>query len=1518
MPSEKIMTEQLEELKTMLLSLKPAGTDGFEGLVRVVLTQLTGVPFRLAASGLQGGLDGDSALRSDPVCFEAKRYAQPIPREQVLTKITDLALNNDSPDRLWVLGATTEVNAQLALSVRKSGDKNAISTLILDWTPSPLPLLAIATVAGGDPAIEFLTTHCRANSEHEKITQIFDKIAKHEDYERLLSKLQSELTTPSLAMGRSIEANKTWRNVSFGSEQVSRDRLGQAIAVNAPAELPPLRESLRAKVKDHLQCGESIILSGEEGHGKSWLAAQICCDHKGIALFASAEQLEGVVPQALDEYLINLLIQQTHDVTGDIIRKRWRHRYAAWCNQPPKSPVLLVVDGINQRQGLKWDHILNGLEDRLTSIGGSLVVTVRPQYWTSIVSPGLTFKSKLINVPEWSPNERDQLLAHYGIHLDWLDASTLQTLRNPRLLWVAATTLPTDNASVWKGLTTDRILMEHLRASQRERFEPELFKDLTQRLSAHAKKVLDQAISSSHNLPQHFEADSKAVIETRFFKTLPGPGDTYELRSEGITLALGYTLIDQLWKLHHSGENLSEHMSRLIDPIRAMDRTVDVFFASMMVCALDPSRFDRSIFSTLLNAFSNLQNVNDKRFEEFVEIIKNKPSEFFNILGEIMLEVGHRLNQDWFSHAGFAIAVTEEHWPVAESFIHSWLRCYNKDPVIQTRRYQSDNEEEYTKRLNETKEKIHDVLSSLSPFEQQLLDSMTEVSGEVDGLYNLALQLLAGRPLAGFANSFIALGLGFSLDLGVHTARDAFRHLTMFNRIDREAMNAAFLKAVAPLNASNSSISGQWTIVRMLFATGIETASAQAEAIAEKLREDWFQWTPPSPDAWRQSAVADPNAQRPTDMDNGLEDFIAIDQDNILKSLGPTPEQFRFWEFLPVACRFAPKSAQEKSRSVLSGLLTRTNIPLRQLILNGEELTPLMTRDLATQLIKRVSNDDMLSTLSEREHCILCMFLFNHTALELKPSEQLDYIVSTSFGSDYLFDTIPKFKHQPTQVIVDALSDALNKDNEKIAYGVLVAALYGSTPITPELESLILRCRDSHSEKLRAIVFELAIENDLKTVRLAHSLGSWSGLHKDIGTYESWHGTLLLAEAGTNHELNIDEIFRRTAPETWFAAAICVGKKLLDPLADLFVQRLKGAIAATANLTPPAVDFTLSNSQSSPYPHRSVNETDRQETRFPREPSIEGFLIDKENFYEKQDRLHEISEAFYESLSDSGARLLVERITIEDLQSLSNVSPSIVTELLKIIEKATSIELPWLKNLVLAVSNLASSDYPQQAVALIQRASQSQGFLTIALGDNLTLEHQAIWSSSPSQEMQAFWRQRLLNSDNDETLAREVLAAERFGAATYISTLINELVNTATALDIAYAITIAGFSIRPEQFTNIIERHVGDQSFIGTTAKRAKSTYNTAQWASHWVNKMREADSQEEFWGYLIIAKTCMDARIPDSALDDTKWAHFAPLFRNVRKASIKDQNKTRAKNLIGHDAPKEIFITSYKKEKTH
>ena len=1504
--------ESLDTIRIGILSIKATGIDGFEGLLRIVLTKLTGIPFRLAASGLQGGIDGNAAMQNDSVCFEAKRYSGDIHRNEVLTKIVDLARNKTASDRLWILGATTEVNTQLATAIQEDGDRNAISTLVLDWAAAPLPLLAISVVAANETAINFIIENYHEKTNQKRLTKgdleaAFSSISHHPEFENYLQRLKSNLNVSKLALKRAVDLNTQWREQTFGSKRQSSERLGQRLAVREIHGSPLMRDELRRSIEDEIIAGKEVILLGDEGHGKSWLSAQLCSDAKGLALFVSAEQFDGVSVDELDDFLIELLIRQTGEVADEVLKLRWRHRFQAWKTTPPLASLLVVVDGLNQRQNIRWDRLLNGIQSRLAEIEGRMIVTIRPHFWRKTISHGLAFKPTIIEVPEWSPAERNNLLKYYGISLGWLDQQTLRTLQNPRLLSVAVTTLPHKEAAAWKGLTTDRLLMEHLRASQLEKYEDETFMDLTKRLSEHATKVLERAQASSHLAPQSFQADSNAVIETRFFRPLPGPGGQYELRDEGLTLALGFTLVDQLWQTFLIKKDLTERILQLVDPIHAMDRTADVLFASLLICALDNIRFDKEIFSSLLDAFANLQNLEGRRFEEFVEIVKHQPEALFDILKDFCLEKGQRINHDWFVHTAFDIAHSESGRQSAETAIHQWLHCYNKDPIEQTNRY-LHNDSEYEKQLTERSSEIREILSSLSTVERQLLEKMTEVSGEPDKLCTLALRLLSGHPLANFANSFVAMGLSFALDKHMLSARKAFQQITTFNRVDRVKTREAFLRVIDPLQKEETSLGGKWTIVRMLYATGDETDAVAAHALAEELRKDWYHFNLPSPLGWRQVEVANPNITKPIDMDKGIQQFNALDPDKILQAMGSGSEDYAFKSFLPVACRFAPSTAIEKTRDILTGLITRTGFPLRQVILNCEHHLPLVEPDLARNIINRVNKSDAFETLPEQDLSICRKLAFYYAAIWLSASEQLDCMTNSLLGPHYLLSVIPSFKTQPTEKIVAAVQNALQKNNVDAAYGALVAALYGHTKISNKLEDLILKCSKNKSSMLRAIAFELAVRKGLDSVRRAHSFDDWKVNSADENTYESWFGSMLLVEAFARNEVTIDNILNRVSSKTWFASVDKLDTSFIKPLMDCFLQQLRRSIVATSKMSPPPLELKLSSSEQVPYPFISIEESVRNRERFPKRKSFEEELKANYDFSEKQSRLNTSANAFFEELKGTEAKLLFQEITIDMLRSFIDEVPTLLDELAEIVEKVNITQFFWLKNLAFAVANLISEKSPKQAVALLNRASMTQSFVTLDLGDDLTLEHQAVWSSTISKPIESLWLQRILGAKNNAILAREVLAAERFGACKFIKTLIHDLVESNDSLDQAYGISIAAYSNQKIDFIKIISKNINGKGLCAQASKDSLPEYEHAKWAQEWIEKMWAAATAEEFWQYLIIAATVMDARIKAQPPIDNKWSHYAPAFQRARRAAIKERNKEREKKLIGQEPPEKIF----------
>lgn len=99
------MSNSIEDFRQNILKLRPDGKDGFEGLMAAVLGDLTKRSFALASAGSQHGRDGQSALDSGTIVFEAKRYDDKIPKDKIYTKILEIAADKTSTTELYILAA---------------------------------------------------------------------------------------------------------------------------------------------------------------------------------------------------------------------------------------------------------------------------------------------------------------------------------------------------------------------------------------------------------------------------------------------------------------------------------------------------------------------------------------------------------------------------------------------------------------------------------------------------------------------------------------------------------------------------------------------------------------------------------------------------------------------------------------------------------------------------------------------------------------------------------------------------------------------------------------------------------------------------------------------------------------------------------------------------------------------------------------------------------------------------------------------------------------------------------------------------------------------------------------------------------------------------------------------------------------------------------------------------------------------------------------------------------------------
>jgi hypothetical protein len=550
--------KHLSALKESLLTLNDSGVDGFEGLLASVLSEICGQPFRLASSGSQRGRDGDSAFDAGATYFEAKLYRGGVPRATVSSKILDLSVDDKGQVDTWALCATSAIHAQHVDLYREALAKVGIGCLILDWLENTLPPLATLLAMAASTAEQFLKDHSTDKPKVAGIRAHLDAIAADSQFLAVAAGVRGLLREPAQGLGIAKAANKTWLVEAFSDRSEARLVFGQPLAPLDPegitwAERPELVGKLSGGFSGPPD-NVAFIVIGDEGTGKSWLVAKgwLASNLSPLLAVFTADELR--LPAAtsdLEGVLIAKLVAQTGDTLTDAVKRRWQRRFKGWRENPKSDNIRLTVwvDGLNQSQEFPWPRWIDGAVKFLFKIGGRLIVTTNERHFARIRGV-ITSDVRRVIVEEWKESELKAILAVKSIASDRLSADVFNFLRNPRILGIAIDLLDAKDIERFEELTVGRLLFEHIRRCERDKTSAVPAREFARDLQAHAETIIGRLSSQQHDDLKLFDARLnarlKAVSQSRFFESVPGEPDFYEIRDEGLPLALGLALLGAL------------------------------------------------------------------------------------------------------------------------------------------------------------------------------------------------------------------------------------------------------------------------------------------------------------------------------------------------------------------------------------------------------------------------------------------------------------------------------------------------------------------------------------------------------------------------------------------------------------------------------------------------------------------------------------------------------------------------------------------------------------------------------------------------------------------------------------------------------------------------------------------------------------------------------------------------------------------------------------------------------------
>jgi len=333
----------LARLRGALHTLEPAGSAGFEGLMRDLIEELTQIPFRLAKSGPQSGIDMRSRSSNIlQVGLESKRYADTtnLSLDGLKFKLVDAATQPDPID-IWILAASREIQEPDTGILIELGAQHGLSVIILDWTVSPAGLPRVAALCASAPELcaQFLDNRPGLLSD-------LKEIAKHLLFASQIAALRRELSNADAGYASAALAVRLWMQDAQSSDQKARSRLKGPNNLTETGVIlvkrPTLEAQLDAWWKD--ATAPCVALVGEEGNGKTWtsLAWSDGLDMEAtLVLFLPARNVAS-------GDLLAAAATALEKRTGVRDERFWRKRLSLWANAERKAPpILIVVDGID-------------------------------------------------------------------------------------------------------------------------------------------------------------------------------------------------------------------------------------------------------------------------------------------------------------------------------------------------------------------------------------------------------------------------------------------------------------------------------------------------------------------------------------------------------------------------------------------------------------------------------------------------------------------------------------------------------------------------------------------------------------------------------------------------------------------------------------------------------------------------------------------------------------------------------------------------------------------------------------------------------------------------------------------------------------------------------------------------------------------------------------------------------------------------------------------------------------------
>jgi hypothetical protein len=575
-----------EALHDALHSLQAVGPEGFEGLVQAHISRLTGQRFFLAKTGSQGGKDASTAgYGGTYIDIECKRYGRgksPTTRDLSGGLIEAIRASGDCLD-LWLVVSTGAIGSTEAEALRQTADRESVAVGILDWQEAELPQLALLCAAYPDETLAELRPRGAAGD----LTVVARDLATLKNDPRFsgqLIDLKLRFSAGDLGLDHARTAANAWIETRLARNNDARAAFNQSLCIGDSSFHPYVE---RAAPQGALDAWYSAwpanpsvaAVLGQEGSGKSWstMAWWTALGTKPLTLIITSNK---EIPDDAEILIASALASQTRLRNLEF----WRRRVDSWLHRSASGTpaLLLILDGLNERPGQKWDCLFASLAESRWAGHLAVAVTCRPAFWSERVARYLPMGWRVtqIQVSAFNDAELARAWANRQPSLSDMPSHVRDFIRTPRICRLAGNHV---GRLIESGdLTVERLLIvdwqdrRELKPGFRHS-EPEfnniviaLARDLRHGAMLFGRHQLSSYSSLALRSPgRDLEKDFDEIIEGQLFEPLDPVSDRYRVRRQHVGLALGMLLAQEVHEAYQTSgaAGVEEVLAAVLEPL---------------------------------------------------------------------------------------------------------------------------------------------------------------------------------------------------------------------------------------------------------------------------------------------------------------------------------------------------------------------------------------------------------------------------------------------------------------------------------------------------------------------------------------------------------------------------------------------------------------------------------------------------------------------------------------------------------------------------------------------------------------------------------------------------------------------------------------------------------------------------------------------------------------------------------------------------------------------------------------